>query len=133
MRWKKHATCRIRLMEEAIRGMLGTYFIGNISEDSNSMSKSWNWIKLFATKSISSIRISTWSCHQESYADDIIETSRGRNESEKIEQIITPLVSVVSMCDLNWKNSFGKMSGGLGKNSEPLPRSWNLEEFRAPL
>ena len=22
-----------------------------------------------------------------------------------------------------------KMSGGLGKNSEPLPRSWDLEEF----
>ena len=28
---------------------------------------------------------------------------------------------------------FGKMSGGLGKNSEPLPWSWDLEEFPAPL
>jgi len=28
---------------------------------------------------------------------------------------------------------FEKMSGGLEKNSEPLPRSWDLEEFRASL
>jgi len=25
-----------------------------------------------------------------------------------------------------WKWPFDKMSGGLGKNSEPLPRSWDL-------
>jgi len=29
------------------------------------------------------------------------------------------------------KWAFEKMSGGLGKNSEPLPRSWDLEEFQA--
>ena len=28
---------------------------------------------------------------------------------------------------------FGKMSGGLRKNSEPLTRSWDLEEFPASL
>ena len=28
---------------------------------------------------------------------------------------------------------FEKMSGGLGKNFESLPRSWDLEEFRASL
>ena len=31
------------------------------------------------------------------------------------------------------KWAFEKMCGGLRKNSEPLTRSWNLEEFRAPL
>ena len=31
------------------------------------------------------------------------------------------------------KWSFEKMSGGLGKNSKPLPRSWDLEEFPALL
>ena len=28
---------------------------------------------------------------------------------------------------------FGKMSGGLRKNSEPLPRSWDLEELLSSL
>jgi len=31
------------------------------------------------------------------------------------------------------KLSFEKMSGGLRKNSEPLPRSWDLKKIRAPL
>jgi len=31
------------------------------------------------------------------------------------------------------KGPFEKMSSGFGKNSESLPRSWDLEEFRASL